>query len=179
MTNNKFPNVITFKQRSSTGSEADYQLGTYITSWIMYVGGLTNNVSTSEFYANVVKRPMDKRPGRTYHKWLKEGALIHSFGFDVANHYIKLPIAWLDETNQKTNLTNNEVFGLGKYVNSTHALIKIKDENYEELSLLINHTDYSNIYAEQYFFESINPPYDDNGTMKGGEFYTAPSEEEA
>ena len=67
---------------------------------------------------------------------------------------------------------NGEFYKYGLMSNDTDCLVKITDKNYEDLKGLIA-VDFSNIYAEQYYFKAVNPPYLDKvtNTMKGGEFY--------
>ena len=178
----KQPNIIAFTQRPSTGSAADYEIGPKLTAWINYVGAL-NNSKNGEFWCDVTERPNDKRPGASYHKWIKDGYLIHQYGFDVANHFIKLPKTWLDETYTIEHIDayrdddlgvnieahdvitkNGEFYKHGLITNQTDCLVKLTDENYEELKSLIA-VDFSNIYAEQYYFKAI---------AEGGEFYKQP-----
>lgn len=169
----KFKNVLIFEQRASTGSENDYQIGIALTAWLMYVQAYARNPSTSDFHVPVVVSPVDKRPARTYHKWLQMGVLIHKSGFDFANHFIKLPLSWASETHHTTPIfdeegnetgdvtttTNKEYFFQKYRENATHCLVWIKDENYSALKELIDWDDAinaTNILAEKEYFEAID-----------------------
>jgi len=190
---NLFKDSIAFKQRTSEGSQADYQTGFAITAWMMYVGALTRNPVTADFYGNVVDSPIDKRIGRTYHKWLHDGYFEHVKGFDRANHFVKLPLSWLAETHHiesvdaytdennveheasSINISNKKYYNVKTHKNNSHVLVKFTDDNYEELSSLITN-DYENIYCAAYYFKHINAPITKNGITTGGEFYIAPIE---
>ena len=169
----KHDDIICFTQRSLERTAENDARSIAINAWMTFVGALSNG-KTAEFFCNVVDRPNDKRPGLTYHKWLAGGDLIHEYGFDKAHHFIKLPKTFLDliitpESSKEIDgeiittpaVTNREIYYKGLRENQTRCLVKIFDNNYEELKGLIT-DDFSNIYAEQYYFKAI---------AEGGEFY--------
>ena len=84
----KQPNIIALKMLSSKESTEDYTIRIQINSWLAYVGAF-NNSKNGELWCDMINRPDDKRPGRAYHKWLRSGYLIHQYGFNVANHFIR------------------------------------------------------------------------------------------
>ena len=181
----KFINVIRFTQRPSTGSPEDLQIGAFLTAWILYINATSRDPRTSEFHAPVVLPPPDKRAGKLYHYWLKLGLLSHISGFDFANHYIKLPVAWLQETFQTLTkeaftdeegiyheseqiiVTNAVHYKQKLRANNTHCLVWINDSRYEHLKPLITYNNNmpSNIIAEDKFFSVI---------ALNGEFYVEP-----
>ena len=162
----KHNNIISFSQRPSTGSAEDYQIGPQVGAWMLYVGAIAN-AQSGEFYANVTNRPNDKRPARQYHYWLKQGVLIHNYGFDNANHFIKLPLSWLSTivTPEKTEeiegetvttpaVTNEDLYYKRLVKNDTHCLVWITDDNYESLKSEIA-SDFSNLVCEKEYFDAI------------------------
>jgi len=172
-------------------SFANFQIGMSISAWLNYVcAAYTRNPQTGEYYAPVVTLPADYRVGKTYHKWLKIGALIHQYGFDAANHFVKLPVGWLSETHhtetipgytdengeqipeQIINVTNEEYFKQRLHKNDTHCLVWLTDDNYNELSKQIifdSDNNATNIIAEDKYFAAIS---------EGGEFYVEPVEKQ-
>ena len=176
----KHKNIISFSQRPSTGSTEDYQIGPQVGAWMLYVGAIAN-AQTGEFYVNVTTRPNDKRPARQYHYWLLQGVLIHNYGFDVANHFIKLPLSWLsvEVTPEKTEVidgetivtpavTREDIYYKGLRKNDTHCLVKITDDNYEDLKSEIA-SDLSNIIAEKEYFDAIAENGDFYESQEGGD----------
>ncbi len=182
-----YKDTIRFKQVPMLPTPTNFQVGMAISAWLTYTASsYTRNPKTGEYIAPVVSLPPEYRLGKTYHKWIKMGFLVHTGGFEYGNHYVKLPIAWLDEvyetiiTEAYTGEDGNEVpessvdvTNRGHYfqalrTNDSHCLVKITDARYAELKELIEYdAEFTtlNIIAEDKFLTAIT---------EGGEFYVAP-----
>jgi len=123
-------------------------------------------------------------PGKHYHTWIAANQVEHVRGFDYANHFIKMPISFLNETYETEHIAayrdddeginiiehdnvtlNREFYKQRLHTNSTHCLIWINDSNYEELKSLIA-TD--NLVCEDKYLAAVKV---------GGEFYKEPQTE--
>ena len=177
--NTPFMNVLILRQLPTTATDDNLLLGAKLSAWLNYVVNFTRNVQTGDYHipvSGINAPPANMRVGKTLYLWIQLGFLEIVSGLDYARHFIKLPLAWKDETyssetiideegNEITiTVKNSEHYSIA-HENSTHVLVKLTDSNYPDFKDMIVYN--QNIIAEDKY---------DTAIAQGGEFYKPQTE---
>lgn len=180
----KLRNTLLFRM-SEELDQLDSTTSTELTKWLMAVGA--GNLLPYNIRGAMARLSPRAQIGTFYYYLLHEGIITeHISGFKYFNHYIKLPLSWLNEvhstkdvTDEEGNITtiitlNKDVYRV-KHSNNTHCLIQITDANFNELYKLIVFEDATpfgtvmnypqNTVCSDKYFAAI---------AEGGEFYKQP-----
>lgn len=117
----------------------------------------------------------DFKPGKYLYKYIKDGIITSVTGLVNLNHYIKLPLSFMNETNSTISqydeegnqledsiITNKEAYNIFIF-NSTDCLIRLTDSNYQSfLSMMICDNINPNVFCNDKFNIEYNLNFNNN-----------------
>ena len=164
-----------------------------LNNWAASIGV---NLMTPQGYSLApLKVPLKFQIGTFYYYWLNLTAVAHRYGMDIFNHYIVLPITWLDEvydtneievvdedTGEVTKTTvailNKEHYRVHPNKVNDKCMVKLQDSDWKKLKEEIIYG-----YSEKYKLDNYPMNVLDNESFaesiaEGGDFYIEPVEKE-
>ena len=170
---NNLPNVLIFRANKVPENT---QLDSLFATWLRNTRSKLLFDNDLLYSAPISRIDAKYRAGSKYHVWVDNCYITHVEGFEFANHYIKMPISFIDivaveetieeidgETFVTPEILNSKIYKQGLRTNKTDCLVKFSDANYSTLIELID----NNIVAEDKFFDAIGV----NKDGVKGEFY--------
>ena len=187
----KYKNVIAFEQTTELiGYNPTVQSN--LNNWASSIGV---NIMTQDGYSLApVSLPPKFQIGTFYYYWLKMNAIAHRYGFDLLNHYIELPLTWLDEVYEtKTvdiiddetgeaiesteDILNKDHYRIYTNKSDDNCLVRVLDKDWNELKELIS-LSFSDVYKLDNYPDNVldNEAFK-KATSIGGDYYKVVEEE--